>query len=59
MQAQQNHIVERLKEPSTYAGAAVAIGTVPVVMANPRDPQGWGMLLASLFAIFLREKGRP
>lgn len=59
MQAPDNPIVARLKEPSTYAGAAVAIGAVPMVIGNPRDPNAWGMLLASLFAVFLREKARP
>lgn len=57
MNRSDNPIAARLREPSTYAGAAVAVGAVPMVIQNPRDPQAWAMVLGALFSIFMRERG--
>lgn len=49
-------ILNRLREPSTAAGAGLVLNAVPALLVNPRDPQAWGGLIGGLFAMLLREK---
>lgn len=50
------NIGERMKEPSSAAGAAIFANAVVALLANWRDPMALGSLIAGALAVFLPEK---
>jgi len=52
----KNVIIDRLKEPSTYAGLGLLLhGVVGLITSKGTDVQAWGTVGAGLGAVFLPE----
>lgn len=52
-----NWILERLSEPSSLAGIAAVIDAAARLVENPQDAQSWGVVIAGVLAIVMRERG--
>ena len=51
------NITGRMKEPSSFAGMAGLMHAIPTLLSDPRNPEAWGIVIASVLAILIREKG--
>jgi len=51
-----NYVIDRLKEPSTMSGIAAALSAIPQLLADPSNAQAWGVVIAALMAVVLKER---
>jgi hypothetical protein len=47
--------MDRLKEPSTWAGLGAVVSAIGPLVADYQNPMAWAGVLAGLVAIFRRE----
>lgn len=50
-------IINRMREPSTWAGLGIIAGAVQVIASDPRNPVAWAGAVAGLAAAVRREQG--
>lgn len=49
--------MNRIKEPSTWAGIGLVAQAVASLLADPRNVQAWASLITGVAAVLIRERG--
>lgn len=51
-----NYLLQRLREPSTWAGVSGMAGGIALLVVNPLDVNGWVSIFTGAGAVFVKEQ---